>query len=139
MSNAWCVIEEATGLVVNMILWDGESPFEPPVGCILVQSDSAGMGWTYIDGVFYPPVIPGPTDEELSIEARDQRSYLLRFVYDPGINMALRALRMASSPEETAYAQGKVEELDNYAEALLSIPDQPGFPQTIVWPVVPTK
>lgn len=82
---------------------------------------------------------PGSTPEGKAITARNHRESLLRSVYDPGINMALRALRMASTPEQTAYAQGKIEELDAYAELLITIPDQPDFPQTITWPVPPTK
>jgi len=70
---------------------------------------------------------------------RNQRDTLLRSVYDPGILMAQRALRLATTPEETAYAEGKIVELDVYAEALVAIPDQPGFPNTITWPTVPTR
>lgn len=70
---------------------------------------------------------------------RNTRDTLLRSVYDPGILMAQRALRMSSSPEETTYIEGKIVELDLYAEALLGVPEQPGFPNTIVWPVAPTR
>lgn len=96
-------------------------------------------GWTYDGSVFSAPVIPEPSSEELALVARIERERLLRTTYDPGIMMALRALRRASTPEQEAYAQGKIVELDNYAEALISIPDQVGFPQTITWPTAPTK
>lgn len=82
---------------------------------------------------------PPPSDEALAAEARNERDQLLVNVYDKGINMALRALRIASTPEEKAYAEGKVSELDLYAEALISLPEQAGFPQTIIWPIAPTK
>lgn len=81
---------------------------------------------------------PEMTDEGLADSARVERARLLK-MYDAGIIMALRILRMASTPEEESYAQSKIIELDNYAEALQDIPDQPGFPQTIVWPIAPTK
>lgn len=139
MPSKWCIVEESTGLVVNVISWDGQGDLEFPEGLIAIESDVGGMGWTYADGIFYPPIVPGPTDEELATSARDQRDYLLRFVYDPGINMALRALRMAVTPEDQSYAAGKVSELDTYAEALLAIPGQPGFPRTVDWPATPTK
>lgn len=97
------------------------------------------QSWTY-DGVTFSPPVADPVDEEtLAVEARTERERLLRNNYDPGIMMALRALRMASTPEETSYAEGKVSELDVYAEALLVVPDQVGFPQTIIWPTAPTK
>jgi hypothetical protein len=97
-----------------------------------------GQGWTF-DGTTFSPPPSGPTEEQLAQQARVARDGLLRDVYDPGINMALRALRMASSPEEEAYAQGKVQELDAYAVALEGVPEQAGFPQTIIWPTQPTK
>jgi hypothetical protein len=92
-------------------------------------------GTVRFDGSAWVPYI-APADPAV---ARTERDRLLRSVYDPGIAMALRALRMASSPTATAYAEGKISELDAYAEALVAIPDQPGFPDTITWPVPPTK
>lgn len=96
-------------------------------------------GWPWDGTSFSPPPVILPSDEELALLARQERERQLRNVYDPGIMMALRALRIASSPEQTAYAEGKIEELDAYAEALIAIPDQVGFPQTIIWPTAPTK
>jgi hypothetical protein len=97
------------------------------------------QGWTYEGGVFSEPQ-PDPVDlDQLAITVRNQRDYALRSIYDPGILMAQRALRMAASPEESSYAEGKIAELDAYAEALTEIPEQAGFPQTIVWPVAPTR
>lgn len=123
---------------------------EIPIGQLYVQGfvdmcvEITGMdpmpqpNWTYEDGVFHP-IPTSPPDETLAIYARIERERLLRSVYDPGIMMAQRAVRLSTTPEELAYAQGKITELDQYASALLVIPDQPGFPQTIVWPVAPTK
>lgn len=95
--------------------------------------------WLYDGTSFIDPATIPPDPEFLASQARAQRDSLLISIYDKGISMALRALRMATTPEQTAYAQGKVIELDLYAEALLAVPEQPGFPQTIVWPVTPTK
>ena len=50
---------------------------------------------------------PTPTPEELSAAARLERDTRLKTIYDPGINMALRAVRMASTPEELSYAESK--------------------------------
>ena len=142
--SIYALINVSTGIVENTMLWDGtaESGWSPPDGYIAIQMDEASIGWSYIDGEFFAPEpdpIPGTTNEELARIARLDRYDRLRSIYDPGIMMALRALRMASTPEKKAYAEGKVSELDIYAEDLLSIPDQPGFPQTIVWPIAPTK
>lgn len=71
--------------------------------------------------------------------ARAERERLLREVYDPGILMAQRAFRLASTPAEEGYATGKIAELDAYAELLLLIPEQDDFPMQIEWPIAPTK
>ena len=97
------------------------------------------INWIYSGGVFSPAPIPGSSPQELAAAARSERDRLLRGIYDPGIMMALRALRMATTPEETSYAEVKVSELDLYAEALQGIPEQPGFPSSIVWPEAPTR
>ena len=81
---------------------------------------------------------PPPTSEQLASIARATRDALLSSVYDVGIIMALRARRLASTPAEISYADGKIAELDAYAEALQAVPDQPGFPASITWPTVPT-
>lgn len=92
--------------------------------------------WTY-DGIkFSSPEPAGPDIESMAVMARQQRDTLLRSVYDPGISMAQRAIRMAKSPEQVSYAEEKVQELDAYAEALQMVPDQPGFPLSIVWPEI---
>lgn len=82
---------------------------------------------------------PQPSSDDLALSARTQRDTLLRTIYDTGINMALRAARTASTPEGIIHAESKIAELDAYAELLLEIPNQPGFPLTIIWPDLPSK
>jgi len=54
--------------VINVIQYE-EQPSNPPSGfeepIIAVQSDVAGPGWTYVDGIFIAPPTPAPTPEEL--------------------------------------------------------------------------
>ena len=54
--------------VINIIQYE-DQPSNPPPGfespIIAVQSDTAGPGWTYVDGQFIAPYIPPPTPEEL--------------------------------------------------------------------------
>lgn len=56
--------------VINVIDYD-EQPTNPPPGfdepIIAVQSDSAGPGWTYVDGQFISPPTPTPTPEQLIV------------------------------------------------------------------------
>lgn len=41
--------------VTNVIIWDGESDYDPGDGAELVQDDDAGPGWLRADGGFIPP------------------------------------------------------------------------------------
>jgi hypothetical protein len=59
MSNRYAMID-STNTVLNICLWDGVTPFNPP-GMTLVQSDTAQVGDTYADGVFSPGQ-PPPSD-----------------------------------------------------------------------------
>jgi hypothetical protein len=49
----------SANLVINIIVWDGGSDWQPPVGCQAVAlTGNAGIGWTYANGVFIPPATP---------------------------------------------------------------------------------
>jgi len=64
MSN-YALIELSTGLVVNTIVLEPGANWAPPTGCIVIQTDTAVVGWSYADGVFSPPVIPPLTPQEI--------------------------------------------------------------------------
>ncbi|STW99160.1 Uncharacterised protein [Kluyvera ascorbata] len=56
----WAIIEN--GVVINAILWDGQSSWEPSEGQSVVElpmaedgSPSPGIGWTYSGGMFIAP------------------------------------------------------------------------------------
>ena len=72
-----------------------------------------------------------PTDEELATEAaaeiRSKRNQLLREV-DVFVGNPLRWAALSSN-EQTAWA--------TYRTALLDVPQQSGFPDTITWPTAP--
>jgi len=59
--------------VINIIEYETD-PGNPPPGfdtpIIAVQSDTAGPGWTYIDGNFIAPPVPTPTPEELIAQCK---------------------------------------------------------------------
>lgn len=57
MSN-YFVIRESDQKIVNVIVWDGVSPWEPDEGhYIELAVNSARMGWQKVDGGWTPPVI----------------------------------------------------------------------------------
>ena len=66
--------------VINIIQYE-EQPSNPPPGfespIIAVQSDIAGIGWTYVNGVFIAPPVPAPTPEELIAQCKQQATGIL--------------------------------------------------------------
>jgi hypothetical protein len=51
MSNikTYAVIDEATNIVINVVLWDGESNWTSPLGSYVIDiaGTEAGIGWKY--------------------------------------------------------------------------------------------
>jgi len=115
--------------VANMVEISQMVP-RPEVGWGAVKN---GDNWIITSPENEPPDLIA-----LAAAARYERDRLLS-EYDKGINMALRARRMADTPEQESYADGKIVELDNYAKSLEEIPEQAGFPLSINWPVMPAK
>jgi hypothetical protein len=67
-------IIDSEGLVVNSIEWDGSTEWQPPAGCSIVPLENGGIGWSYVDGEFVPPVapieeVPEPTVTEALVTA----------------------------------------------------------------------
>lgn len=58
--KTWALIEN--NVVVNVIVWDGESEWTPPDGQALVDltgiDPEPGPGWLYENGAFSPPPLP---------------------------------------------------------------------------------
>lgn len=56
----YALVNIETGSVESVVIWDGESDWAPPEGFEAIQSDEAGIGWTYVDGEFVAPPAPQP-------------------------------------------------------------------------------
>ena len=48
-------VVDQSGNVVNVISWDGISPYNPGAGLTLVRSDTAARGHVYQNGQFTNP------------------------------------------------------------------------------------
>lgn len=65
-TNAFAVVD-SDGVIVNMVVWDGESEWAPPAGTIAIDAgeSSCAIGWTYKDGVFSAPPL---TDDQIAAQ-----------------------------------------------------------------------
>lgn len=73
----------ASGIVENSVLWDGETDWAPPSGYIAVQSDTAGIGDTYANGAFTAPAAPEPAP----LTAAQQRSLAVSAAFAAGLTI----------------------------------------------------
>jgi hypothetical protein len=57
MEVRYALVETASDKIVNMIVWDGESPWSPPEGHTvhLYPFGDAQVGWTWNNGTPTPP------------------------------------------------------------------------------------
>jgi hypothetical protein len=78
MLQNYAIIDDIN--VVNIIQYE-EQPSSPPPGfeepIIAVQSDTAQIGWTYVDGQFIAPPQPAPTPEQLIAQCKQTASAIL--------------------------------------------------------------
>ena len=79
MNTSYAVIEN--GMVVNVIVWDGEAEFTVPDNQQLIDisdiSEQPGIGWVYSDGVFTAPLPPERSHDELVADAEQKKQSLI--------------------------------------------------------------
>jgi len=81
MMGTYAVVED--GAVTNVVLWDGDAEeWQPPANALAVLLDdgsSVGIGWTYANGEFAPPVAVQPvlTPDQIKAQNTAMRDSLL--------------------------------------------------------------
>lgn len=70
---------DSSGVVDNVVMWDGGEDWAPPQGFTTVQSDIAAIGWTYANGTFSAPE-PQPVVLTLA-QAQTAQAALLNAAY----------------------------------------------------------
>lgn len=60
-AKRYAVIDEATGKIVNVVMWDGVAPWAPPVGTRAEQSDTASV--EPVDG---EPIVAGSMESRVA-------------------------------------------------------------------------
>jgi hypothetical protein len=64
----YALINTATGTVENVFIWNGTDVWAAPEGFHAIQTDVAGIGWSYVDGEFTAPELPpspAPSAEQI--------------------------------------------------------------------------
>ena len=79
MNASYAVIEN--GMVVNVIVWDGEAEFTVPDNQQLINisdiSEQPGIGWVYSDEGFTAPPTPERSHDELVADAEQKKQSLI--------------------------------------------------------------
>ncbi len=148
MAN-YAIINIETGIVENVSVWDGIEPWSPPDGYIAIETTTAGPGWSYADGEFFPPPIPEPTPAEVlsSQSAKLQGLTQLASSQKVALTNRISTLNDAieleeATPEEVAELPIRQAQLLNwkrYAIYLGRVTSQEGWPLEVEWPVQPTE
>ena len=67
---SYALVNSATGVVDNIIEWDGATPYTPPSGHTAVLAASGvGIGWSYANDTFTAPTLPTPTPAQIAAAA----------------------------------------------------------------------
>ena len=82
MQNVYAIV--VSGVVTNIIVWDGLSEWAPEEGDVFETDGSVGIGWLYQDGVFTNPDIPQPPDESVLYE-RELEAMNIKFEADKAV------------------------------------------------------
>ena len=112
--------------VVNIIEWDGQTPYDSD-GQLILADENAHIGGTYIDGVFSP--LPGPTPEGLIESCKSIASQLL---YETDWT----TIADVADPTYTPYLMNQ-EEFKQYRAIIRGYAVNPI--ENPVWPTPPTE
>ncbi|MHC3822513.1 tail fiber assembly protein [Pseudomonas sp. G3-19] len=157
MMGTYAIIEIDSGLVTNTIVWDGIAEFAPIEGCLLIETSTASIGWTYVNGEFLPPPIQPPTPaqvlaaqsailQSLTQLANAQKTALtnrIATLQDAIDNVGVEGMEeFAATPEEQGEFPKRKAQLTkwkNYGIALGRVTSQAGWYTTVVWPAQPAE
>lgn len=122
-----CLLDSITKKVVNVVSLDKPEDHNPTPGIEVAPQHDGDIGWVWNGSGWDYPRPPEPTQEEVEENMRRLRDKWLR-IYVDNIN----AVRWES------LSQNERDVLIEYRQALLDVPQQPGFPYEIDWPNPPS-
>ncbi|WP_312387869.1 tail fiber assembly protein, partial [Atlantibacter hermannii] len=75
MENSYAVVKD--GIVINIVVWDGETKWQPDEGYAVKTDGSVGIGWLYDGETFTPPPVAPPSHAQLVAAAEQEKQYRL--------------------------------------------------------------
>lgn len=124
----FCLLDSTNNVCVNIVELNSAQDFISYDNLILAPDHSGGIGWTWTENGWYNPRAVVYTQEQKAERARKKRNMLLKKYVDSINPMKWESL---SEEQKTAWT--------TFRRALLDIPQQEGFPNTIVWPEKPSQ
>ena len=136
MNASYAVIEN--GMVVNVIVWDGEDEFTVPDNLQLINisdiSEQPGIGWAYSDGVFTAPLPPERSHDELVADAEQKKQSLLDAAM---VNISVIQLKLQAGRKLTQEETTRLNAVLDYIDAVTAT-DTSTAPD-VIWPELPEE
>ncbi|MDU9496524.1 tail fiber assembly protein [Escherichia coli] len=134
MNASYAVIEN--GMVVNVIVWDGEDEFTVPDNLQLINisdiSEQPGIGWAYSDGVFTAPPTPERSHDELVVDAEQKKQSLIDAAM---VNISVIQLKLQAGRKLTQEETTRLNVVLDYIDAVTAT-DTSTAPD-VIWPELP--
>ncbi|EPA7370762.1 tail fiber assembly protein, partial [Escherichia coli O9:H16] len=131
---SYAVIEN--GMVVNVIVWDGEDEFTVPDNLQLINisdiSEQPGIGWAYSDGVFTAPLPPERSHDELVADAEQKKQSLIDAAM---VNISVIQLKLQAGRKLTQAETTRLNAVLDYIDAVTAT-DTSTAPD-VIWPELP--
>ncbi len=136
MNASYAVIEN--GMVVNVIVWDGEDEFTVPDNLQLINisdiSEQPGIGWAYSDGVFTAPLPPERSHDELVADAEQKKQSLIDAAM---VNISVIQLKLQAGRKLTQAETTRLNTVLDYIDAVTAT-DTSTAPD-VIWPELPEE
>lgn len=121
-----CLLDSTTKEVINVVSLERPEDHNPTPGVEVAPQHDGDIGWIWNGSGWTDPNYTEPSLEELIIIKRSYRNRLLKKYID-----TVNAVRWES------FTQEQKDDMIAYRQALLDVPQQPGFPYNITWPTLP--
>ncbi|EFJ2947465.1 TPA: tail fiber assembly protein [Escherichia coli] len=134
MNTSYAVIEN--GMVVNVIVWDGEAEFTVPDNLQLINisdiSEQPGIGWAYSDGVFTAPLPPERSHHELVADAEQKKQSLIDAAM---VNISVIQLKLQAGRKLTQEETTRLNVVLDYIDAVTAT--DTSIAPDVIWPELP--